>query len=143
MKPTQKIIAAIRRYQVPGSAGEFDARNFTNDHGWKEHVPGTITSFAGRILLGMPKGFNRCGPIDPEQVARWIWIYATWEEKQAHWPYGILNVPVWKYLDEHGNTIVRGLSPRVNTPFLHVILGDHRGKIRCAEITNKELEEMD
>lgn len=136
------LLEAICEYQVPGAVGDFNPKTATFNHGWTEHVPGTVAFGIGRILLGMPKGFDRVGPIDLCE-GRALWIYETWEEHQAHWSYDKFNVPVWKYLDEHGNTIVRGLSPRVNSPFLHVILGDYRDKINCLELTKADLAEMD
>jgi hypothetical protein len=132
------IIEAINEYQVPGAVGDFDPATATLENGWKEHCPGTLVSGVGWVFLGMPKGFDRLGPVPAEYFR--IHIFETFEEC---WPFDKFNVPVWKYLDAHGNTLVRSLSPRVNTPFLHIILGDHRDKINCLEITAADIKEMD
>jgi hypothetical protein len=100
----------------------------------------------------MPKGFNRLGPVDAKDFR--LWIYESWEAATEHrgkapgdltvtGPFDLFNVPVWKYLDEHGNTLVRGMCPRTNRPFLHIILGDHLDKIDCLEITDEDLKGMD
>ena len=135
------ILEAIKQYQVFGAMGDFVPGESKLEHGWADHVSGTFLSGIGGVLLGMPKGFNRIGSSNGMQ--RSVWIYETWEEKETHWRYGKFNVPCWKHLDEYGNTLVRGLSPRTNMPFLHVILGDHRDKIDCLEITAADIAEMD
>lgn len=137
-KPVMTMIEAIEEYQVPGAVGDFDKNTAVIDNGWVGHVPATFVSGIGLVFLGMPRGFMRLGPIEAKYFR--LWIFETWE---ACWAYDKYNVPCWKHLDEHGNTLVRGLSPRVNTPFLHVILGDHRDKIDCLEITAADLAEMD
>lgn len=145
--PVMTMIEAIKEYQVPGAVNDFDPKTYTIAHGWKEHCPGTTVWGAGRIMLGMPKGFNRLGPLGhvspPDLFPSFLQIYETWEDHKACWGYDKLNIPCWKHLDEHGNTLVRGLSPRVNTPFVHIILGNHMDKIECLEITAKDIEEMD
>lgn len=137
---SKKVIEAIERYQVPGCVNDYSEDNIVQDGvgvEWSEHVAGTsVTSPRGleRIYLGMPNGFFRLGKAETP-----INIFSTWEQKEEKWKYDFLNVPCWKYLDKHGNTIVRGLSPRINAPFLHVILGNHIEKIDCHEITEDNL----
>ena len=41
------------------------------------------------------------------------------------------------------NTLVRGLSPRINKPFLDIYLKDVRDKINCFEIFKEDIESMD
>jgi len=104
----------------------------------------------GKIFLGMPKGFDRMGLIDKMPLH----IFESFETFKKEWNrpsingatssgYDEWNVPVWKFLDERGNTLVRGLSPRVNSPFLHLILEDCRDKISCLEVTKEMHEGMD
>ena len=68
--------------------------------------------------------------------------------------YNKFNVPVWVHLNKHGDTIVRGLSPRINCPFLHVFLNTKPKDIQdmlfeakmpapCIELQAEDLEEMD
>lgn len=89
----------------------------------------------GKIFIGMPKGFNRCGPAEPPTPIVILEDNIDFFDK--------FNVPVWKYLDKHGNTLVRGLSPRVNMPFLHIYLKDIREKVNCYELTKDDVEGMD
>jgi hypothetical protein len=57
--------------------------------------------------------------------------------------YNNFNRPVWKHLDKHGNTLVRGLMPRRNEPFLHIFLENCISQIHCLEISKDEIDEMD
>jgi len=86
-----------------------------HDIACERHCPGTSLSGCGKILLGMPKGFNRLG-LCGKTVINIFNIFPN------GWEYTELNVPVWKYLDDKGNTLVRGLCPRVNSPFIHIYL---------------------
>lgn len=82
----------------------------------------------------MPVPFSRLGKDESP-----INIFESWEQKEDKWSYDKFNIPCWKYLDEHKNTLVRGLSPRINKTFLHVILGNHLEKINCYELTNEDI----
>ena len=131
------IKEAIERYQCPGCAcGSEVGDCFKNEYasGCSAHVVGTTLSGVGRIALGMPKGFNRIGGDETK-----IYLFA-----EPAWDYSSdkLNIPVWKYFDGT-NTLIRGLSPRISSPFLHVVLGDVREAVNCEEITDAELAEMD
>lgn len=141
---SEEVLKAIETYQVPGCVSDYSRESLIqNGVGveWSEHVAGTsVTSLRGleRIYLGMPRPFSRLGKAETP-----INIFVSMEEKDKVWKYDIFNVPCWKYLDEHGNTLVRGLSPRINNPFLHVILGDHINEIDCYELTDSDLNGMD
>lgn len=102
----------------------------------EKHCPGTMFLGQGMIFLGLPKGFNRLGPVT-EMRLKILSDINVWGE------YDKYNIPVWKYLDEYGNTLVRGLQPRLNDTFLHIYIGDQRDKINCLEITNEDIEYMD
>jgi hypothetical protein len=146
-------LEAIKEYQCPGCAcgvGPECATKCDTGIGCGAHCPGTLMSNVGKIFLGMPKGFNRCG----YETEMPLHIFESFESFCDDWKrvtslgvesggYDFWNIPVWKYLDEHSNTLVRGLSPRVNSPFLHVILGDCRDKINCLEVTEKMQNSMD
>ena len=101
-----------------------------------KHVVGTTILGLGKIFLGMPKGFDRLGQCDNTK----IYIFETLKDG---WVYDKFNIPVWKYKDELGHIIVRGISPRINTPFIHVFLEDCLSKIDCIEITSTDIREMD
>lgn len=139
---SKKVIEAIETYQVPGCVNDYQRENIVqNGPGveWLEHVAGTMVfPTVGKFFLGMPVGFCRVGVFDEMPIN----IFTSMEQLNSVWKYDKFNIPCWKYLDKHGNTLVRGLSPRVNKPFLHIILGDNRAAIDCLEITNNDLKEM-
>ena len=89
----------------------------------------------------MPKGFNRLGEIADLKP----YVFESYEKfKEAYsGGYNKFNIPVWKHLDKNGNTIIRGMQPRLNAPFIHVILGNCLTEIDCFMITDKDVEEMD
>ena len=144
---------AIKEYQCPGCVSGPDLSCVTKCDtgiGCGAHCPGTMMfPIAGTIFLGMPKGFDRRGPSD--KMA--LYLFQSFEdyEKESSHPtvigtksgYDEFNIPVWKFLDKNGNTVVRGLRPRINVPFLHVILGDCRDKINCLEVTQEMQSMMD
>jgi len=146
-------LTAIKTYQCPGCTcgiGPDCATKCDTGIGCGAHCPGTIVSGIGTIYLGMPKGFNRRG----NAATMPLHIFESYESFLIAWKrvnisvsntsgYNLWNIPVWKNLDEHGSTLIRELSPRVNSPFLHVILEDCRSKINCLEITSEIQSEMD
>lgn len=131
---------AVKEYQCIGCVDGPYPDCYKTETGYgiscREHLAGTGASFTGRFFPSMPAGFNRLGHWDrmkPEIFEKFT--DEIWLDK--------FNVPVWKHLDEHGNTLVRGLRPRLNEPFLMVILGDHLDKIECREISREEMKAMD
>lgn len=140
MKKIQKL-KLIKEYQEPGALNDFDQENYKeqeNAIGWDGHIAGTYMVPGGKMFLGMPKGFCRTGLYTDMKLM----IFENYDQFYAYYdlPY---NVPVWKHLDKNGNTLVRGLCPRINTPFLAVIAGDCRDRIECIEITQLQIDEMD
>lgn len=134
----EKIKTAVERYQCAGcvcgsNTGCYEKNE--NSEACEKHVAGTIIAGVGIVFLGMPKGFNRLGECEHTRIS----IFKEWEDGR----YDHLNVPVWKYKDEHGNVIIRSLSPRINKSCIHIFLTDCLAKIACHEITEKELSEMD
>ncbi len=135
---TEQIKDAVELYQCPGCmiGGDISCYEpYSGGQGCGKHYAGTIISSIGKIFLGLPKGFCRLGPYGDMKPR----IYLVFEDDH----YNIWNVPVWKHLDEHGNTLVRGICPRTNWSFIDIILGDHRNKIECREISQKEIDAMD
>lgn len=134
----EKIKRAVESYQCIGCVcgGDTTCYEKGDNEACKKHVSGTFISFIGNIYLGMPKGFNRLGPCRETKIN-------IFRELKDGWKYDTFNIPVWKHKDEHGNVIVRGLSPRTNSPFIHIFLVDCIMEINCMEITAQELSKMD
>lgn len=132
----------IETYQCPGCCIGGDVECVETGHNLEcsRHVPGTIGGGIGIFFLGLPKGFCRLGVSVSENYK--IHIFKNLESVWGK-GYDKFNIAVWKHLDEHGNTLIRGLLPRINQPFIHIIIGDHVKKINCYEITKKDLTEMD
>lgn len=133
------VSAIVERYQCPGCVCGSDISCYEkgDNEACSKHVAGTtIMPVVGRIFLGMPTGFNRLGPVDGMDID----IFKTVKDG---WGYDKFNVPVWKRLDEHGNTLVRGICPRINKPFLQIFIGNHLNEIDCLEITDDDIEGMD
>jgi len=132
-----KVKEAVERYQCSGCVTGSDTTCYlhADDLGCVYHVVGTSLLGVGNFYLGMPRGFDRLGMAKtPIQIFKTL---------KYGWKYGKFNAPVWKYLDNYGNTLVRGIMPRLNLPFLHIFLGDFMKDIDCIEITAKDMEEMD
>lgn len=138
-----KIKKAIEEYQcsgcVRGSEISECFRKVDCNEACGHHSAGTMSNREGRLLLGMPTGFRRIGT----SVEFLVSIFPDFKSLKSDWKYDKYNIPCWKHLDEHGNTLVRGLSPRINRPFLHVILGNNINEIDCLEITGSDLYGMD
>ena len=112
------------------------------------HIAGTsLVNAHGveRIMLGFPKGF--CKNFNQgstfEKIKRDDTEYLFHEEFPEKEFKGIFNIPVWKHLDEHGNTLVKVLSPRINKVGISIYRGNHLNKINCMEITKEQCEDMD
>lgn len=135
----------IKRYQCPGCiyGNEINGNDITcyekRDHlGCVNHTGFLISGDMGSVFFGMPNGFNIRGMVIDLKIK----IF-NFEDFNLGFGYSKSAIPVWKYLDEYGNTLVRGLCPKNNRPFLHIFIGDCMDKIDCLEITHKDIEEMD
>ena len=141
----KKIKKAIEEYQCSGCISGHNTECFEKCDtgcGCGKHYAGTmILPGIGKIFLGMPKGFNRLGKIEDLKP----YIFESYEKFKEVYSggYNKFNIPVWKHLDKNGNTIIRGIQPRLNAPFIHVILGNCLAEISCFEITEDEIKEMD
>ena len=129
---------AIEKYQCTGCVCGSDIECFQPGVclACSKHCAGTIVSFVGKVFLGMPKGFDRLG-VDNNLKLR---IYKFYEN--CGLIYNIWNIPVWKYLNKNGHTLVRGISPRVNQPFLQIFLEDCVDKIDCIELSQDDINGM-
>lgn len=146
----ENIKNGIEEYQCPGcitgsniECGEYVKRDWSESCG--KHFAATSIGMSIKIFLGMPTGFNRTGTAMGEDIKLKLDIFESFDtvwDKSGE-PYDKYNIPVWKHLNEKGHTLVRGLSPRNNAPFLHVILEDCMDKIECFEVTQELMNEMD
>ena len=139
----EKIKNGVELYQCPGCIGGHDTTCYKksgNSVACGEHRAGTLILPGGKVFLGMPKGFNRLGVGFGDEKNLKIEMFESFE--QADW-YNEFNIPVWKHIDENGNTLVRGLSPRTNQPFLHIYLEDCMDKIDCYVVSHEMIEKMD
>jgi len=147
-----KVKKAVNEYQCPGcSVGPYLEHGCTayGKRHWSEscnsHSAGTSIGLSIGIFLGMPKGFNRTGVGLGEKSRLSLDIFKSFDEiwDKDGKPYDEWNIPVWKYLNENGHTLVRGISPRNNAPFLHVILENCMDRVDCFEVSKQMVEEMD
>ncbi len=132
-----EIEKMVQEYQCPGCVSGPYPKCYKKDSdssACEKHCSGTTFSHIGRIFLGMPKGFNRLGSCKTIRIL----IFDSPGKL-----YDKFNIPVWKHLDKHGNTLVRGLSPRINWPWIHVFSGNFLNQIDCWIITQKDLDSMD
>lgn len=136
----EKVREAVENYQCTGCVNTpfkcYDQSNFGKS--CDRHVIGTRKPNIGKILLGMPKGFTHVGQNNIE-----IEIFSSFEEFSKTWKYDFLNFPVWKYLGQDGNTLVKGTKPRVNINFIHIFIGNCMDKIECQELTQDFLDSID
>lgn len=138
-------IKAIEAYQCPGCVAGSDTKcgackptGDGNGVGCGGHTAGTRMMGAGLMLLGMPKGFMRCGP--EEHNCKPL----IFEKMADALCFDFLNIPVWKWKNEEGHVFVRGLQPRRNTTFLHVYLSaEGYDTINCHELAAEEIEKID
>jgi len=134
----QKIKLAVEEYQCSGCVNGHNISCFKGDkhsQACSKHVPGTMILGLGTIFLGMPKGFDRQGPCKETTIN----IFETFNNEK----YDFLNIPVWKFKDKNGNTLVRGIRPRLSFPFIHIYLEDCMKKINCYELTKEDIDKID
>ena len=131
------IKTAVERYQCPGCVCGSDTQCYRSgdSEACGKHVAGTLISNIGRVFLGMPKGFDRLGLCDKTKID-------IFRELVNGWGYDLFNVPIWKFRDEYGNVLVRGLCPRTNYPWIHIFLSDCMQEIDCIELSEKNISSM-
>ncbi len=132
----------IKNYQCQGCMIGYDTscfeENLTGGIGCGKHTAGTYIGGIGKVILGLPKGFCRVGKFDGDLIPS---IFEKFED--SGWDYSKWNIPVWKHLNKEGHTLIRGISPRVNSPFIHIFLENCLDKINCLEITEEDINGMD
>ncbi len=125
------IVGMVEEFLCPGcvagnntKCGSYKPVAKVEFSGCANHCAGTNLIGAGRLALGLPKGFNRYGLFaGPTKTLR--------DAIEGHmvirlWPDGLVreydafNVPVWRY-EEDGILFVRVFAPRVNASYVDVI----------------------
>lgn len=116
----KRKLKMIEKFQCPGctigcntKCGSFVPAEFPNgSFRCSTHSAGTmILGLPGKLLLGMPKGFNRTGNMDNQDI--WMWL------KDSPPPWDKFNIPVWA-IKEDGFVFARTYSPRTNYPRIDV-----------------------
>ena len=134
----------VKKYQCCGCVADGEGCYEKEDWGigCKKHCAGTrANNNVGRFLLGVPKGFCRFGICEESKTS----VFENITQQSQDYAYDKFNVPVWKFLDGD-MCFVRGLKPRLNEPFLHIIANMTRKDfetINCLEINKEDIEEMD
>jgi hypothetical protein len=136
MNPLQKEMT--EKFQCPGCV----CGSSTDDGCFKEedynlgcgaHVPGTtVYPVVGNINLGLPKGFNRNGPIDKRMQHSIIRLFETIPD------YDRFNIPIWA-MEQDDYLFVRVYLPRANTTFVDVIKD---GKITSLPLSTMNVSEF-
>lgn len=128
----------VKEYQCTGCVNDGD--KCFKKSSWSiacdAHCSGTIIPGKGRIFLGLLVGFNRLGPWNDMKIR-------IFEKFSDYSGFDMFNIPVWRYLNRNKHTVIRGLIPRRNEPFLYVFLEDCIDKIDCLEIFDRDIENMD
>lgn len=92
------------------------------------HSAGTFLMGAGKIALGLPKGFNKVGTIktgfedesdDNSRRSTNIRLTVDFIKKEG---YDFLNIPVWA-MEKDGYLFIRVMCPRVNYTYVDIIKG--------------------
>jgi len=132
----------VKKYQCSGCMNGPAKQCFQKTSigiGCNRHYPGTMMTSQGTIFLGLPKGFNRRG--DSRCID--ITIFESQQQQQKQWQYDKFNVPVWKHKNKSGHIIIRGISPRTNCGFIHIIAKGDFDSIACINITEEDISEME
>ncbi len=74
-----------------------------------------------RFILGMPKGFNKVGPLSADHPGP-IRLWTDDDKGLRSGSWNKFNVPVWA-MEHDGHLFVRTFSPRVNILYIDVIKG--------------------
>jgi hypothetical protein len=97
----------------------------------ERHVPGTLLFPVGKVMLGLPKGFNR---VRHRLIRLWPGCGSpNWDD---------LNVPVWA-MEKDCHLFVRTYSPRINVTWVDVVEGGTIGMTPSAIDVSKFVDEID
>lgn len=139
MSKKSKIVKMIEEFLCPGcisgsdtKCGEFKQTNIGGQTCGSHH-PGTMLMGAGKILLGMPTGFNKM---------RENKVNVRFHEKGSDPGWDHLNVPVWAMVKD-GYLFVRTFQPRLSGSMIDVIEGGTLDMVPQAIDVNKFWDEID
>lgn len=115
----------VEKFQCPGCVCGSDLT--CGKYHWDEaqnqcmgHVLGTMILGVGSFALGLPKGFDKPGRTNRDELQNFMRIRLWPTGEQPVWNH--LNVPVWA-LEQDGYLFVRTYAPRINTGWVDVIPG--------------------
>lgn len=116
-----QLLKVVNDYQCPGCSvgcGVEDGcyQKDENHLACKEHSAGTIIAGIGYFNLGLPKGFNRLGPIDKRIQRTNIRIHENLPK------YNAFNVPLWA-LEHEGNLLIVVALPRLHQFWIDIVPG--------------------
>ena len=150
MKQVEKEM--IEKFQCPGCTlgGDTDCGTLKFEElGYgmfrcSAHSAGTILMGAGKIALGLPKGFNKVGALSNSLTHRDFSTNIRLVFNPEVFPrFDRINIPVWA-MEEKGYLFIRTYCPRINYGYVDVIKG---GKIEelCPDTVNPKdfYEEID
>ncbi|MDD4972497.1 MAG: hypothetical protein PHT07_23955 [Paludibacter sp.] len=110
--------------------------------GCGRHHAGTYTPDDEVIYPNLPKYFNNLGPYEDmkplifEDIRDWHKVNGGYGTHTEH-------VSIWKTLTKDNHTIIRGMIPSRNEPFLHIFLQNCIECIHCREIKQCDMDKMD
>lgn len=124
----------VEKFQCPGcvvggdtNCGKFETGSYGS--ACTSHAAGTaVLGVAGTFYLGLPKGFNRSGPIDWSacESSNNVRIWAEGEAQPDMW--NKFNVAVWA-MEHEGYLLVRTYLPRINMTFIDIVEGGKREEL--------------
>lgn len=140
-------IEMVEDKQCPGcirgsntKCGSFEMHKDEEFFTCKNWRPSTFMSGVGRIVLGMPRGFNRTGCVEfGDKPFVYMRLYES-PEKMMN--YNKFNVAVWA-MEHDGYLYVRCYSPRANHLYVDVIKGGKMENVPGAVNVGEFYNEID
>mgnify|MGYP003425246834 CR=1 FL=1 len=117
---SQLQLDLVQKFQCPGCGAGIDVSSGcfkpSDTLACGNHSAGTYIAGIGCINLGLPKGFNRLGPINKDIQKSNIRLFAELPE------YNAFNMPLWA-LEEDGHLFVVVAIPRLQQFWVDVVPG--------------------
>ena len=131
----------VEEFQCPGCVNgpypecyEEDNNYCPGSHRCKKHVPGTFMFRIGKLVIGLPKGFDRMGESGFD--------VRLWDTPEKYHGWDHLNVPVWA-LERDGYLFVRTYAPRINKVWVDVVKGGTLAMVSQAINVGEFYDEID